>query len=60
MAELTKIQMMCQTKYTKEGVRNMLNRKPYRPYNLKKRAKAECYVTEGGFYKADVPVRYHQ
>ena len=51
--------MLNQTAMTKTGQRNMLNKKPYRPINLKAKAKKEAFKTEEGSFRSYVATVLH-
>ena len=48
-----------QTKLTREGERDMRNRKPYRTASQKARAKAVARKDDDGTYRSIAPVSLH-
>lgn len=48
------------TKFTREGVRDMTNRKPYRTKAQKIVAKQMAYDTPDGTIRSNAPVTYHR
>lgn len=55
---LTAIQLACQTKFTREGVRDMSNRKPYRTKKQKEVARDMAW-RHNGTWVSSAPVSYH-
>lgn len=56
---LSDTQLYCATSKTRTGRRSMKNNKPYRSPQLKADAKAECFKTEGGYYRSYVKRQFH-
>lgn len=59
-AHLTPIQLLLQTKLTREGERSMKNHKPYRTKEQKRIARDTAFKTAGGYYRSDAPVSFHK
>lgn len=49
-----------QTKLSRDGQVNMLNRKPYRNEAQKKQARADAVKCDDGAYRSTAPVTYHR
>lgn len=49
-----------QTKLSREGQINMLNRKPFRSAEQKKAARAAAVKCDDGAYRSTAPVQYHR
>ena len=47
------------TRYTREGMRDMRNRKPFRRADRKAEAKRTARKFEDGTFRARVPVSFH-
>lgn len=57
---LTSIQLACQTQFTKTGVLDTRNRKPYRTKVQKAVARRTAQKTAKGYYVSSAPVSYHK
>jgi hypothetical protein len=57
--QLTETQLACQTKFTREGVRNMSNRKPYRTKAQKAAARNMAVKCPDGAFRSAAPVSFH-
>lgn len=57
---LTNIQIACQTKFTREGVRDMKNRKPFRTKRQKQAARDMAVKCQDGAWRSAAPVSYHK
>jgi hypothetical protein len=47
------------TKFTREGVRNMQNRKPFRSKAQKKRARDKASIRNDGAWRSNAEVSFH-
>lgn len=47
------------TKFTREGERNMTNRKPYRDARLKAQARKQAIQGKDGVWRSNVPTLIH-
>ncbi|QKV17829.1 hypothetical protein [Oricola thermophila] len=56
---LTATQIAFMTKLTREGVRDMTNRKPYRTKAMKAEARRTAYVDKNGAWRSTAPTQYH-
>lgn len=52
-------QRACMTKFTREGVLDMTNKKPYRTKEQKRAARKDAFQTNGTFYSG-APRSYHR
>lgn len=56
---LTPTQIGCMTKFTRDGVRDMTNRKPYRTKAQKLLAEKKARKCSDGAYRSSAPVSWH-
>jgi hypothetical protein len=57
--QLTDVQIAYQTKFTREGVRNLSNRKPYRTKAQKIVARNMAVQCPDGAFRSSAPVSFH-
>ena len=60
MSKTVSAHLAYQTDFTRTGVRNMKNRKPYRTAAQKRTARKAAVKSPDGTYRAATPVSYHK